>query len=158
MTDTLPKDWALKWSTSKRVRFTDKQRKFIADKFQQGESSGRKIDLASVALSMLTAVDSRGNRIFSSLDFLTASQIAGFFSRLASKKTLPAEEDHEEALVGASQEAAIQELTNVVASEHLPAHPVMWDGRNLCEMALDNKLDKLSLAQQTSNLAHRHLC
>jgi len=59
---------------------------------------------------MLTAVDSRGNRIFSSADFLTASQIAGFFSRLASKKTLSGEEDHEEALVGASQEAAIQEL------------------------------------------------
>ena len=105
------------------------------------------IDPASVAPSMLTAVDSRGNRIFSSEDFLTASQIAGFFSRLASKKTLSAEEDHEEALVGASQEVAIQELTSAVAREFLPAHPVMWDGRNLCEMASDRKLDKLSLTQ-----------
>ena len=49
--------------------------------------------------------------------------------------------------MGASQEAAIQELTNVVAREFLPPHPVMWDGRNLCEMASDSKLDKLSLAQ-----------
>ena len=147
MTDALPQGWALKSSTSKRARFTDKQRKFLADKFQQGESSGRKIDPASVARSMLTAVDSRGNRIFSSADFLTASQIAGFFSRLASKKTLSREEDHEEALVGASQEAAIQELTNIVAREFLPVHPVMWDGRNLCEIASDRKLDKLSLTQ-----------
>ena len=147
MTDALPQGWALKSSTSKRARFTDKQRKFLADKFQQGESSGRKIDPASVARSMLTAVDSRGNRIFSSADFLTASQIAGFFSRLASKKTLSGEEDHEEALVGASQEAAIQELTNIVAREFLPVHPVMWDGRNLCEIASDRKLDKLSLTQ-----------
>ena len=92
---------------------------------------------------MLTAVDSRGNRIFSREDFLTASQIAGFFSRRERKL----EEDHEEALVGASQEVAIQELTNVVAREFLPAHPVMWDGRNLCEMASDRKLDKLSLTQ-----------
>ena len=96
---------------------------------------------------MLTAVDSRGNRIFSSEDFLTASQIAGFFPRLASKKTLSAEEEHEEVLVGASQEVAIQELTSVVAREFLPAHPVMWNGRNLCEMASDRKLDKLSLTR-----------
>ena len=74
----------------------------MAAKFQQGESSGRKIDPASVARSMLTAVDSRANRIFSRAEFLTASQIAGFFSRLARKKTLSDEEDHEEALVGAS--------------------------------------------------------
>ena len=48
----------------------------------------------------MTAVDSRRNRIFSSEDFLTASQIAGFTSRLASKKTLSGEGDHVEALVG----------------------------------------------------------
>ena len=53
--------------------------------------------------------------------------------------------------MGASQEAAIEELTNVVVREFLPAHPVMWDGRNLCEMASDSKLDKLSLTK-------RHLC
>ena len=64
-----------------------------------------------------------------------------------SKKTLSGEEDHGEALVGASQEVAIQELTNVVARKFLPTHPVMWDGRNLCEMASDRKLDKLSLTQ-----------
>ena len=48
----------------------------------------------------LTAVDSRRNPSFSSDEFLTASQIAGFSSRLASKKTLPGEGDHVEALVG----------------------------------------------------------
>ena len=34
MTDALPQGWAFKSSTSKRARFTDKQRKFLADKFQ----------------------------------------------------------------------------------------------------------------------------
>ena len=47
-----------------------------------------------------TAVDLRRNRIFSSQGFLTASQIASFSSRLASKKTLPGEGEHVEALVG----------------------------------------------------------
>ena len=72
------------------------------------------IDPASAARSMLAAVDLRGNRIFNSEDFLTASQIAGFFSRLASKKSLSGEEDREK-LVGSFQEAATEEMTNVVA-------------------------------------------
>ena len=93
MIDVLPQSWALKSSTFKRARFADKQRRFMADKFQQGESSGRKIGPASVARLMLT--------------------VSG-------------EEDHEEALVGASQEAAIQELTNDVAREFLPARHVGW--------------------------------
>ena len=48
----------------------------------------------------LIAVDSWRNRIFISQDFLTASQIAGFSSRLKSKKTLSDEGDHVEALMG----------------------------------------------------------
>ena len=48
----------------------------------------------------LTAVDSRSFSSFSGDDFLNASQIAGFSSRLASKKTLPGEGDHVKALVG----------------------------------------------------------
>ena len=112
-------------STSKRARFTDKQRKFIADKFQQGESSGRKIDPASVARSMLIAVDARGNRILISEDFLTASKIAGFFSRLASKKTLSREEYHEEALVGASQDARVDKCRRSGTYASSPWH-VGW--------------------------------
>ena len=48
----------------------------------------------------LAAAASRRNRIFSSEDFLTASQTIGFSSRIASKKTLSGERDHVEALVG----------------------------------------------------------
>ena len=67
----------------------------MVEKFHQGrDQEGRLVQLR------LTAVDSRRNRIFSSEDFVTASQIAGFSSRLASKKTLPGEGDHVEALVG----------------------------------------------------------
>ena len=83
--DMLPKGWALRSSASRRSRFTYTQKNYLTEKFQQGERSGRKSDPASVALSVMSAVDSQGKRMFSSEEFLTASQVAGFFSRLAAR-------------------------------------------------------------------------
>ena len=59
----------------------------MVEKFQQGESSGRKSGPASADCCWLEE---------KSDDFLTASQIAGFSSRLP----LSGEGDHLEALVG----------------------------------------------------------
>ena len=81
--DMLLKGWVLKSSASRRCRFTHKQKNYLTEKFQQGERSGRKSDPASVARSMMSAVDSQGKRMFSSVELLTVSQVAGFFSRLS---------------------------------------------------------------------------
>ena len=147
--DMLPKGWALKSSASRRCRFTYKQKNYLTEKFQQGERSGRKSDPASVARSMMSAVDSQGKRMFSSEEFLTASQVAGFFSRLAAKKSLPNDDDLEEEIECATQEATIEELTNKVSRELFPGHPIMWDKYNLCEMTSGGKLNttKLSVAK-----------
>ena len=66
--------------------YTSEQKKFLTEKFQQGERSGRKSDPASVARSMMSAVDSQEKRMFSGEEFLTASQVAEFFPRLAAYK------------------------------------------------------------------------
>ena len=147
--DVLPKGWALKSSASRRSRFTYKQKNYLTEKFQQGERSGRKSDPASVARSMMSAVDSQGKRMFSSEEFLTASQVAGFFSRLAAKKSLFNDDDLEEEIECATQEATIEELTNNVSRELFPGHPIMWDKYNLCEMTSGGKLNttKLSVAK-----------
>ena len=42
---------------------------------------------------MVSAKDTSGKRLFKSDDFLTAQQIAGFFSRLSAKKTLQDDEE-----------------------------------------------------------------
>ena len=147
--DVLPKGWALRSSASRRCRFTYKQKKYLTEKFQQGERSGRKSDPASVASSMMSAVDSQGKRMFSSEEFLTASQVVGFFSRLAAKKSLFGNDDYlEEDIECATQEANIEELTNEVSRELFPGHPIMWDKHNLCEMTSAGKLNttKLSVA------------
>ena len=80
--------WALKSSESRRIRFTQNQKSYLTAKFRLGEETGNKADPAAVARSMMCAKDSTGNMLFKSDEFLTANQIAGFFSRLASKKTL----------------------------------------------------------------------
>ena len=145
----LPKGWALKSSAPRRCRFTYKQKNYLNEKFQQGEQSGRKSDPASVARSMMSAVDSQGKRMFSGKEFLTASQVAGFFSRLKAKKSLFNDDDLEEEIECATQEAIIEELGNEVSRELLPGHPIMWDKYDLCEMTSGGKLNttKISVAK-----------
>ena len=84
----LPMGWALKSAESKRSRFSAAQKSYLTDKFKLGELTKKKVDPASVARSMMTARNTNGSRLFTSDDFLTVTQIANFFSRLASKKTL----------------------------------------------------------------------
>lgn len=105
-----------------------------------------KSDPASVAFSMMSAVDSQGKRMFSSEEFLTASQVARFFSRLAVKKSLFNNDDLEEEIECATQEATIEELTIEVSRELLPGHPIMWDKYNLCEMTSGGKLSRTELS------------
>ena len=87
--------------------------------------------------------------MFSSEEFLTVSQVAGSFSRLAAKKSLLNDDYLEEEIECATEEAIIEELTNEVSRELLPGHPVMWDKYNLCEMTSGGKLNttKLSVAK-----------
>ena len=127
--------WALKAGASLRTRFTATQRSYLADKFSCGEETGRKADPASVAQTMITAKDAHGSRLFTSGDFLTANQVVGFFSRLASKKALAedpdaresATEEAEEDIGAATIEADLQEMTNAVIDDLLPKHPLIYD-------------------------------
>lgn len=73
---------------------------------------------------MMSAMDSQEKRMFSSEEFLTASRVAGFFFRLAAKKSLFNVDDLEEEIECATQEASIQELTSEVSLELLQGHPI----------------------------------
>jgi len=147
--DMLPKGWVLKSSASSRCRFTYKQKTYLTEKFQQGEQSGQKSDPASITRSMMPVVDSQGKRMFSSEEFLTASWVAGFFFRLAAKKSLFNNDDLEEEIECATHEATTEELTNEVSRELLPGHPIIWDKYNLYKMTSGGKLNttKLSVAK-----------
>ena len=87
--------------------------------------------------------------MFSSEELLTASQVAGFFSRLAAKKSLFNDDELEEEIECATQEAIIEELTDEVSRELFPVHPIMWDKYNLCRITSGGKFNtaKLSVAK-----------
>ena len=76
---TLSMGWALKSNTITRVRFKEKQKQSLRDKFSIGESTGNKANPVAVAKSMISARDSNGQRLFSSAEFLTSQQISSFF-------------------------------------------------------------------------------
>ena len=79
-----PEGWALK-EAKKAYRFNDQQRKYLEAKFKIGQESGMKLDAEAVAKEMLRARGSNGERLFKVSEFLTAHQVASFFSRMAAK-------------------------------------------------------------------------
>ena len=139
--------WALKTSGSK-VRFTSTQVSYLTSKFKIGEETGQKANPASVARAMRTAKDTNGNPLFTYEYFLTSTQIASFFSRLASKKSLANEDEVVmDDLNSAASETEMEKLTSVAALEAGLIHPITYDVYNLCDMSSKSKLKNLSISQ-----------
>ena len=153
-TQYLTMGWALKAGASRRTRFTATQRSYLTDKFRRGEETGKKADPASVARAMMTAKDAHGSRLFTRGDFLTSNQVAGFFSRLASKKALAEDpdatesvtEEAEEDIGAATVEADFQEMMTAVVDDLLPKHPLIYDSHNLCELASKGKFTTFAVS------------
>ena len=80
------------------------------------------------------------NELFSyklSTEFLTAQQVASFFSRLAAKKTTDEDtEDDDEDEAHLQRENHLQEMRdNIVTSMSIQnAHPIVYDSFNICEL------------------------
>ena len=114
---SLPMGWALKSSATKR--FSQKQKDYLSIQFRIGERTGQKVNAATVAKDMMSARDTEGNRLFTNEEFLTSKQIAGFFSRMASKKTLPDEiSDLDIEQHSVDKEKAFSELSNQVMDDY----------------------------------------
>ena len=141
---SLPMGWALKCSRARGARFSTKQKEYLSAKFQIGERTGLKEDPASVATAMRKAKDVNGERLFDSTEFLTAQQVASFFSRLAAKKTTDEDEDHTAHL---QRENHSQEMRdNIVTSMSIQnAHPIVYDSFNICELVQKSKLASFSI-------------
>lgn len=144
--------WALKYSGATRRRLTESQKKYLTDIFVLGEETGRKADPEDVAKSMRKARDVHGSFLFLSEDYLTPKQIASFFSRLSSKKSLPTpdldtdnEDDDLDELLAINQEKDLDEMRQDILNEMSLQHPIVYDRYNICEMANKSNLSKLSI-------------
>jgi len=150
----LPLGWALKSSLQRRTRFSEAQKNYLYKKFQLGETTGHKADSTSVARSMMIAKDIHGNLLFTSNEFLTSHQISSYFSRLASKKSIPDENiGSDDELESATQEAGIQELMVEVQRELALEHPILYDVYNICDLVKQSKLSKFAIPM-LQNICH----
>ncbi len=143
--------WALKSGQGTRSRFTEKQKNYLIQKFEIGESSGMKLNATTVAKSMLSAKDSNGMKLFTKDEFLTSQQISGFFSRLSAKKSLGhAVADSDDAtaegdVASATQELHRREVRAHVQDEVYISHPICYDQYNVCELVQKSKLSQFTV-------------
>lgn len=112
-TAELEKGWALKCKREIK-RFSERQKSFLIQKFDMGDKSGMKCDPEDVSAEMRTVKDKKGVRVFSVGEFLSAAQIASYFSRLCmQKKKKSGETLNEEDFEAAEFENNFQHLTTL---------------------------------------------
>ena len=78
--------WALPKPRAGYSRFNEKVKNYLTIRFDLGEQTGRKADPQQVSNDMRKATDEQSNRLFDSKEWLTKSQVRGFFSRLAATR------------------------------------------------------------------------
>jgi hypothetical protein len=141
--------WALSKPRSTK-RFSASVKEYLTARFMIGERTGRKADAAQVAIDMRTARDALNARIFHREDWLTKSQIQGFFSRLAAARrkeqgaVVGLSPENEEDIECIEEHADRQELLDLVNNEIKVAHPIYYDVYDLCECYRTDTLSKFS--------------
>ena len=111
---------------------SEKQRKFLEEKFMVGETTGKKLDLVTVARWMKIARDVDSKRQFSQEEVLSSMQIQSFVSQQAKRKNSEAQLVSNKDYEAAENEEALATFRNEVLEHIQPKHPVMYDGYNLC--------------------------
>ena len=136
-TPVLKMGWALK-SAKEYKRLSEKQKTYLLDTYQVGEQTGQKADPVSVSRTMKRARLLSGEPMFTAKEYLTAQQIASFYSRETAKRRkaaagVSAESQKDEQEV--STEKLIQDLHLEVVNAVSFRHPIMYDAYNLCDYA-----------------------
>lgn len=148
--NTVSMGWALPKPRAGSTRFSDKVKNYLTAKFDLGEQSGLKADPQQVSNDMRKARDEQNNRLFDRDEWLTKSQVQGFFSRLTAnrkRQRTPSEiEQNPKELSLEEEEAERQRLMEHILNELKPQHPLSYDAFNLCESAKENKLSQFNVA------------
>lgn len=139
--------WALhKPRSAEAVRFTAEVKQYLTTKFDLGERTGNKADPGKVAADMRTARNPDSSRMFERKDWLTKSQVQGFFSRLAATRRRQGNQEVQMEDVYAEEEE--QERRGVledVATQLGPRHPICYDSYCLCDLSRDEELNSFNV-------------
>ena len=142
---SLSSGWALQKARAGTARFSPKVKQYLSLKFDVGERTGRKVDPQHVAQDMRMARDESGNRIFEREEWLTKTQIQGFFSRLTSnRRNLVGErESQDDEWNNADQ--LHQEIVEDVVQEVRTEHPIIYDIYDICDYTRQGILKKFNV-------------
>ena len=150
--------WALPKPRTGSSKFSEKVKNYLTARFDLGEQTGRKADPQQVSNDMRKATDEQNNRLFDRKEWLTKSQVQGFFSRLAATRRRqqdPTEVDlNSRDLLREEEEADRQYLIEEVTQELRPRHPLSYDAFNLCDCAKENKLCQFNVPMLKQILRH----
>lgn len=153
--EKLDEGWALHKPRTGAARFTPKVKQYLTTKFDVGAKTGCKADAAQVAEHMRTARNPDGTRLFDRTEWLTKTQVQGFFSRLSSKRNKQSQNEIELDIALAEEENQEREtLLDEIAAQFGPKHPIYYDTYSLCEMRKDDKLSGFSVAMLKEILQH----
>ena len=120
--------WALHKSRNQGVRFAAEVKQYLTTKFDLGERTGNKADPGKVSADMRTARKPDGLRMFDRKDWLTKSQVQGFFSRLAATRRRQGNEEVQiEDVYAEEEEQERHEVLESVAAQLSPRHPICYD-------------------------------
>jgi hypothetical protein len=147
--------WALHKPRDGIVRFGANVKDYLTKKFNIGEQTGSKSNPAQVSVDMRTARTLDGSRIFSRDEWLTKTQVQGFFSRLAAARRKQSNKEIalEDALAEAEDEDRVS-LLNEIAAQLAIKHPVFYDTYSLCDCLRDGHLQKFNKAMLKEILLH----
>ena len=148
----LQQGWALSKPRTGGVRFSPKVREYLIKKFDLGELTGNKADPLQVACDMRNSRNESGDRHFTREEWLTKTQVKGFFSRLAKLrknggacKSRNDEELFDEDLVedledDKEEKETREELINSIVGKIATTHPILYDTYNLCELQANDRI------------------
>lgn len=152
-TCSLNKGWALK-ARIVNVRFSENFRSYLIAKFDLGERTGMKADPEHVSSEMRCAKSENGERRFTRQEWLSKTQIAGFFSRLSAsrkKSTVPhtqdllmmdAQDDIENILQESDRADLLKEIDDSIGLQH----PIVYDTYDLCDYYLRDKIASFNVS------------
>lgn len=143
----LGEGWALHKPRTGKTRFSPKVKEYLTTKFDLGEKTGRKSDPAQVSGDMRTAKNTDGSRLFDRTEWLTKTQVQGFFSRLSSKRRKQSQDEVDLEIACAEEEELEREaIHDEIAAQFCHKHPLYYDTYCLCEIRRDEKLSGFSVS------------
>ena len=147
----LPEGWACWESAKPRHRFNSKQKRYLEEKFQHGETMRVKANPEDVSKEMRCLRDENGKRIFAVEEFLHPQQICSFFSRMASKRRDATDSDHEAEEFVRQQSAVHSDVMEALQQEI--THPLLFSRKNMCLMT-EPEIKSLKMTQMRSIACH----